>query len=123
MRYLTVVFLFSVLFLMGGCQFIDEPIEVVGLGRMRSTPERVGIAEGLERRFTDSEQEAESAVESALLLSKKYQELSLETEKLRQDNSRMQLDNGELNRRAEQLKGELDKTRVELSEAYHAKNL
>ena len=121
MRYLTVMFLFLVLFLMGGCQFIDEPIEVAGLGRMRLMPERVVVAEqnsaGMERRFTDSEQGADSAVESALLLSQKYQELSVETEKLRQDNSRLQLDNGELNRRVEQLKSELDKTCIELSEA------
>ena len=117
MRYLTVMFLF----LVGGCQFIDEPIEVAGLGRMRLMPERVAITDqggaGMERRFTDSGQGADSAVESALLLSQKYQELSVETEKLRQDNSRLQLDNGELNRRVEQLKGELDKTCIELSEA------
>ena len=121
MRYLTVMFLFLVLSFSSGCQFIDEPIEVTGLGRMRLMPERVVIAEqgdaGMERRFTDSEQEADSAVENALLLSQKYQELSVETEKLRQDNGRLQLENGELNRQISQLKGDLDKTCSELSEA------
>jgi predicted nucleic acid-binding Zn-ribbon protein len=50
-------------------------------------------------------------------MTKKYQELSIETEKLRQDNSALKLENADLNRQISALNTELDTMRTELTEA------
>jgi len=51
------------------------------------------------------------------LISEKYQELSLETEKLRQANSTLKVENEDLARQIAALESELETTRTELAEA------
>jgi len=122
MRYLSIIVLFLVMFLFCGCQFIDEPIEVLRMPRMGVGSGTVVAADDaarvMERRFGGTEsQAADDAAESALAMSQKYQELSLETEKLRQENVSVKLDNDSLTRQIAGLEGQLETARTELSEA------
>ena len=121
MRYIRMIILMLVAVLLCGCQFIDEPIEVMRMPRMSDSSGAVVMADettrAMEHRFGGSQQQASSAVENALIMSQKYQELSLETEKLRQENGSLKLENSSLNRQIADLKAELDKTGKELSEA------
>ena len=118
MRYLmiAVVVLLTVLFY--GCQFVDEPIAILplqGTGGPSGTVDEA--ARVMERRFGGGQGQAESSAESTLLMSQKYQELSLETEKLRQANSTLKVENDNLTRQIADLNAQLETTRKELSEA------
>jgi chromosome segregation ATPase len=118
MRYLRNVVLFLVMFLFCGCQLIDEPIEVMRMPRMGVGSGTVVAADRtMERRFGGTESQADDAAESALAMSKKYQELSLEMEKLRQENVTVKLENDSLTRQTAGLESQLETTRNELSEA------
>jgi chromosome segregation ATPase len=122
MRYLMMFVAVLVTVLFCGCQFIDEPIELMQMQRM-GTPSNTmatsadDAARTMERRFGGSEAQADKAVESTLIMSEKYKELSLETEKLRQDNSTLKVENDDLARQIAALEAELETTRNELSEA------
>jgi hypothetical protein len=119
MRYLRKFVLVLVMFLFCGCQLIDEPIEVLRMPRMGVGSGTVVAADrAMERRFGGTETQADdAAAESALAMSQKYQELSLETEKLRQENVTVKLENDSFTRQIAALEGQLETTRNELSEA------
>lgn len=121
MRYLSIIVLFLVMFLFCGCQFIDEPIEVLRMPRMgvgSGTVVDAGDAtRAMERRFGGTESPADNAAESALAMSQKYQELSLETEQLRQENVSFKVENDSLTRQIADLEVQLESTRNELSES------
>lgn len=121
MRYLMIVVVVLVMVLFCGCQFIDEPIEVVRMQGMGGPSGGVATVDdatrAMERRFGGTEPLADSTAESALEMSQRYQELSLETEKLRQDNSTLKLENDSFTRQIADLNTQLETARNELSEA------
>ena len=122
MRYLMMFVAVLVTVLFCGCQFIDEPIAFTPMPVMSTPASGTAVtaddaAMTMERRFGGSEAQADKAVESALIMSEKYKELSLETEKLRQDNSTLKVENDDLSRQIAALEAELETTRNELSEA------
>ena len=121
MRYLKVVVLVLVMVLFYGCQFVDEPIAMMGMQGMNipsNGPAAVDDAtRAMERRFGGNETQAESTVENALIMSQKYQELSIEADKLRQANSTLKSENDNLTRQIADLQTQLETTRNELSEA------
>ena len=120
MRYLMMFVAVLVMVLFCGCQFIDEPIELMQMQRMGTPSGTIAsddAARTMERRFGGSEAQADKTVESTLIMSEKYKELSLETEKLRQVNSTLKVENDNLSRQIAVLEAELETTRNELSEA------
>ena len=121
MRYLMIVVVVLVMVLFCGCQFIDEPIEVVRMQGMGGSSGGVVTVDdatrAMEHRFGGTETQADNAAESTLIMSQKYQELSLETEKFRQDNSTLKLENDSFTRQIADLNAQLETTRNELSEA------
>jgi lysyl-tRNA synthetase class I len=72
----------------------------------------------MENRFTDETSDNNTnAVESALMWSNRYEELSVKTEKLRDENSELKLSNTNQKHAMNQLQADLDKTKAELDDA------
>jgi regulator of replication initiation timing len=98
--------------LLAGCKLIEEPIAI----KVSPPPQPVMVAdhsdESIERRFTDPEDEATDVVQSALMWSQKYEELSAKAEKLREQNNARFLENTDLKRKLSELQAELDRTKT-----------
>jgi chromosome segregation ATPase len=103
--------------LLAGCKLIEEPIAI----DVSPQPQPVLVAdhsdESIERRFTDPEDEATDVVQSALMWSQKYEDLSAKAEKLREQNNARFLENTDLKHKLSELQAELDRTKAELGEA------
>jgi chromosome segregation ATPase len=103
--------------LLAGCKLVEEPIAV----DVSPQPQPVLVPdhgdESIERRFTDPQDEATNVVQSALMWSQKYEELSTKAEKLREQNNAQFIENNDLKRKLAELQGELDRTKAELGEA------
>ena len=103
--------------LLTGCKLIEEPIAV----DVSPQPQPVLVPdhsdESIERRFTDPQDEGINVVQSALMWSQKYEELSAKAEKLREQNNARFLENTDLKRKLSELQAELDRTKTELGEA------
>ena len=106
----TFYIVFSVLFF-AGCTLVDESIPVGYIPPAPSSPQAV------QQRFVSADDEAASAVESALKWSKKYEELLAETDKLRQQNEQLTLEKNDLSTKLSTTEAQLDKTKKELYEA------
>ncbi|HNT55546.1 MAG TPA: hypothetical protein PKG95_12575 [Anaerolineaceae bacterium] len=108
--------------LVGGCMVVEEPLAIDNLPRARVTApaEPVLVADPtdptLARRFTEPD-EKPGAVDSALLWSQKYQELSETTERLRQENTRLAEENRTLQQKLATAQLELERTQGELADA------
>jgi len=74
-------------------------------------------SEQMHRRFEAGRQEGADAVQSVLVWSQRYEELSLKNNLLREKNSEIRAENSELKQRADTLEMELEKTKQELAEA------
>lgn len=109
--------------LFAGCQVVDEPLTLDNLPRARVTASRepVVVADPtdptLENRFLEPEQNPGGAVDSALLWSQKYQQLSETTERLREENRRLTEENRTLAQTLATTQLELDRTKGELADA------
>ena len=115
---IIIILFIPVTMLLAGCRLIEEqPIAI----DVSPQPQMVLVAdhsdESIERRFTDPEDEATDVVQSALMWSQKYEELSAKTEKLREQNNARFLENTDLKRKLSELQAELDRTKTELGEA------
>mgnify|MGYP000007182002 CR=1 FL=1 len=115
--------LFIVGLLVGGCMVVEEPLAIDNLPRARVTApaEPVLVADPtdptLARRFAEPDQNPGGAVDSALLWSQKYQELSETTERLRQENTRLAEENRTVQQKLAAVQLELDRTKAELADA------
>jgi len=113
------MFLLLVTIMLTGCGLIDEPIAIeVGLPPQPQPALAATVAdESIERRFTDSETDSTDAIQSALMWSQKYEELSAKAEKLREEKSTLVLENTGLKHKLALLGAELDRAKKELAEA------
>ena len=93
-----------------GCMVLEEPVPVSYMPPSRNPDE-------VQQWFLGGDDEAKSAVESALKWSKKYEELLAETDQLRQQNEKLTLENKNLTIGVDTYKTELEKTQKELYEA------
>ena len=102
-----------------GCKLIDEPIAIeLGSPPKPQPPIEATVADqSIERRFTDSETDSTDAVQSALMWSQKYEELSAKAEKLREEKSNLVIEKTALQNKVAQLGAELDRAKTELAEA------
>jgi chromosome segregation ATPase len=114
--------LFIMLF--AGCKIVEEPIAVDVSPQPQPVlaPDQPVLVpdhsdESIERRFTDSQDETTDAVQSALMWSQKYGELSAKAEKLREQNNAQFIENTDLKRKLSELQVELDRAKSELGEA------
>ena len=122
MRVKQMIIMFFILVTMTmltGCRLIDEPIAIeVGLPPQPQPALAATVAdESIERRFTDSETDSTDAVQSALMWSQKYEELSAKTEKLREEKNTLVLENTNLKHKFALLGAEFDRAKKELAEA------
>ena len=103
-----------------GCMMVDEPISF-GPGpapvAIAAPVQQAPVGAGIEHRFTESQPATMGAVQSALMWSEKHDQLSVETEKLREKNRAMFLENSDLKQQSADLQSQLKQTRDELSEA------
>jgi len=102
-----------------GCRLVDEPI-AIGLAspaRQQPAPEANVSDETIEKRFTDSQNDSTDAVQSALIWSQKYEELSQKNEKLREEKNSLAVENTELKHKLSQLGAELNRAKQELADA------
>ena len=98
----------------GGCKLVEEPIAI----QLPAQP--ISVVPGnasIEHRFTDAESETGNVVESALMWSQKYEELSVKTEKLREEKNILLVEKTDIEHKLSELKAELDGTKTELAEA------
>jgi len=116
-KILIMLFILVTIMLFAGCKLVEEPIAV----DVSPQPQPVLVPdhgdESIERRFTDPQDEATNVVQSALMWSQKYEELSTKAEKLREQNNARFLENTDLKRKLSELQAELDRTKTELGEA------
>ena len=103
----------AILMLQLGCTIVDRPIPPQSYQPAAAAP----IAETMENRFSESKEADTNAVESALMWSARYEELSVKTEKLRDDNSKLTIGNTNLKHDIQKLQDELDRTKAELKDA------
>jgi chromosome segregation ATPase len=103
-------------FLLFGCQMPKRPVEItfpsIGLVE-EQRPQRTGI----EKRFERPIGQGQTAVESAIGLSKKYAELSDEAAELRRKNRELITENARLRDRLATVGPQLKQTQKELREA------
>lgn len=102
-----------------GCRLIDEPIAIEVGPSTQPKPAVVATVpeQSVEHRFTDSENDSTDAVQSALMWSQKYEELSAKTEKLREEKNSLVLEKTALQNKMAHLGAELDRAKTELTEA------
>ena len=99
-----------------GCGMIEEPIEIT-LPPLNKPATQDAQSKSLEQRFTEPEEQAPGAVESALMWSHKYDELSNKTESLMDKNNSLIEENSELKHQLSQMQLELEQTKKELESA------
>lgn len=111
------------LLLFAGCttELREETIPVQVEHRVEPEPRPEQLASRnpeIQRRFTDDlDNNEQSAVERALEWSEKYQQLSIETAKLREENTELKLTNRDLQSKIENLQLQLDQAKAELEDA------
>jgi predicted RNase H-like nuclease (RuvC/YqgF family) len=107
-----------------GCQMAEQPVPAVrGVPSQTAAPaaggESVSAAAGsevMERRFTEGPA-GPDAVQTALIWSEKYQQLSETANQLREKNIQLFEENARLKKEVETLKAQLSQTQKELEEA------
>ncbi|KKM94408.1 hypothetical protein LCGC14_1198640 [marine sediment metagenome] len=112
MKNLTMTIFVSLIMLQLGCTIVDRPIPPQSY-----QPAAAPMVETMENRFSESKEADTNAVESALMWSARYEELSVKTEKLRDDNSKLTIGNTNLKHDIQKLQDELDRTKAELKDA------
>lgn len=98
--------------LLEGCSFFEEPVEVVlkpGSSQQQS--------DATLKRFQDAPPKGQTAVDSALELSKKNSEMFEQLTLLQKDNDKLTADNRQLKDQIAVLEPELEQTKKELNEA------
>jgi len=99
-------------FLLAGCPALQKPVDV-DLGPDSDKHD----SSSMSKRFQDAAPSGQTAVDSAVELSKKFAELSAETLSLQQKNQELVTENRQLKDRIAALEPELNQTQKELSEA------
>lgn len=109
------------LFWMTGCEMFGEqalPAPAKDTGTQAKAPMVVGQTnQSLERRFGQDNPDQMDAVKAAVMWSEKYQQVSLQTEQLREKNMQLVLENERLKQDIIKLGSELQKTQTELAGA------
>ncbi len=113
MKNVIITIFVSLIMLQLGCTIVDRPIPPQSYQPAAVAP----MAETMESRFSDTEKTDISAVESALMWSDRYEELSAKNEKLRDDNSKLTISNTNLKHDIQKLQTQLDQTKAELKDA------
>lgn len=105
-----------------GCQMIEQPVPLIPPSPSE-TPSSVQTpsvspagSAAMERRFTEGPS-GPDAVQTALIWSEKYQQLSETANQLREKNVQLFEENARLKRETESLKAQLNQTQKELEEA------
>lgn len=111
---MVITIILSVIISQLGCTIIDRPISPQSF---QPPPELSTVAESMENRFRDTEKADSNAIESALMWSDKYEELSTKTEKLRDENSKLTIERTNLKHDIQKLQIQLDQTMAELKDA------
>ena len=120
-KYIIIIPLVVVLLSTSACRVVDQVMPPITY-QVESEP-YVPVASSpagnaMENRFTDETSDGNAnAVESALMWSDRYEELSVKTEKLREENSDLKVSNTNLKHDMTQLQTELDSTKAELDDA------
>jgi septal ring factor EnvC (AmiA/AmiB activator) len=112
MKQLTITIILSVVISQLGCTIVDRPISPQSYQPVPAT-----TVESMENRFSESEKADRNAVESALMWSDKYEELSTKTELLRDENSKLKIERTNLKYDIQKLQTQLDQTKAELKDA------
>lgn len=113
---MMIIGLLGTVFVMGCSSMIDEPIEIT-LPPLNKPEIQDTQNKSLEQRFTEPKEQMPGAVESALMWSRKYDELSNRTEKLMEKNNSLTRENSELKHQLGKLQLELEQTKKELEGA------
>ncbi len=113
-KNLIITIILSVFISQLGCTIVDRPISPQSY-QPYVAPSTT--AETMENRFSDTEKADSNAVESALMWSNRYEAISLKTEKLRDDNSKLTIANTNLKHDIQKLQTQLDQTQAELKDA------
>ena len=118
-KTIIMVFVLMTIIMLTGCRLVDEPIafELGPPPQPQPAPAATVADESIENRFTDSETESTDAVQSALMWSHKYEELSAKAEKLREEKNTLVIENTDLKQKVALLATELDRAETELAEA------
>jgi regulator of replication initiation timing len=117
MKTTTVCGIFAAgLMVLAGCQLMEPPLPAAQEPVKVAPAAAPAGSAALERRFTDGPS-ASDAVQSALLWSEKYQQLSETTNQIREKNMQLFEENTQLKKEVESLQGRLAKTQKELDEA------
>ncbi len=115
MKNVIITIFVSLIMLQLGCTIVDRPISPQSY--QPATAAAAPMVETMENRFSESKEADTNAVESALMWSNRYEELSVKTEKLRDDNSKLTIGNTNLKHDIQKLQDELDRTKAELKDA------
>lgn len=100
-------------FLLAGCPIIQEPLEVV----FRPDSGMPHQSESMSKRFAEAAPKGQTAIDSAIELSKKNIELFEQITVLQQKNQELTAENRRLNEQVAALEPDLRQTRKELDEA------
>ncbi len=120
MNYIKVVLTVCMVIVFGGCRMVDEPIEIDILPIRLAAEPVIRVDQGgksQEQRFTEETGAHPGAVQSALMWSQKYDDLTVKTEKLKDINDTLTKENAEFRQQTTVLKLDLDQTKKELNEA------
>ncbi len=117
----------SMLFL--GCRFIEEPMEIGNMPRVKlrmmgeptpvadQTAQTAQTDKAMENRFADPGTQSTGAVESAMMWSQKYERLMEKNQQLSEKNREMFLENNDIQFQFKKLQDELAMTKKELEGA------
>jgi len=112
----AIICCFTLLTLLSGC-VIQEPVSLEPVPPVQQNMPVPPGSQAMQDRFTEPQERAGSAVETAVTWSQRYDQLSVKTEQLRTENTALILENNELKQKISLQKAEIDQIKKELSEA------
>lgn len=121
MKRWIIVCLFPAVLLPAGCDLMGKRVVYVDSASQQPAakdPQRVvePSQQEMQRRF-DSSASEDTAVQNAVILAQKYEELSVRNNELREQNNKLYLENQRLQRETDKRTMELEQTKKDLSEA------
>lgn len=116
MKNLIIIIFLSLIISQLGCTMVDGLIQPQSYPPP-AAPMAETMTETMENRFSETKEADTNAIKSALMWSNRYEELSVKTEKLRDDNSKLTIERTNLKHDIQKLQTQLDQTQAELKDA------
>ena len=117
MKHKTIILTVILALITSGCTELNESIGLVASPPSQPVIVTAQQAHSMEHRFIEPDSQGDSAVNSAVMWARRYDELTKKNEELRAENQKYALENSQLTQKVNLLEVEIKRTQNELTEA------